>query len=100
MQIQSEQNGPRVVVKLAGELDHHAAQAVRMSLDAMLTPGVRDMTLDLADLRFMDSSGIGVIIGRYKKLAVRGGTMSVKNANEQVDKVLRMSGLYSILQKQ
>lgn len=99
MQVKSEKQGSCVYVKLIGELDHHAAKQTREELDALLTTDVKRMSLDLSELTLMDSSGIGVIIGRYKILSARGGSITVMKANEQAEKILRMAGLYNILKK-
>ena len=99
MQILSEKRGPMVRARILGELDHHTAASTRESLDKLLSEDVREMVLDLSGLTFMDSSGIGVLIGRYKVLAARGGKLKVAKPNTQIDKILRLSGLYSILDK-
>lgn len=63
-----------LVVALDGELDHFCAQSIRRQLDEMLAdPSVRYLVLDFDKLTFMDSSGIGVILGRYRILRDRGG---------------------------
>ncbi len=88
------------VFKISGELDHHTAQAVRRKLDdAIEKEGVRDIVLDFKNLRFMDSSGIGVLLGRYKLLKKKGGKIYVKNISRQVDKIFTISGLYQVLIK-
>ena len=67
-----------LTVRLTGELDHSVAAGIRAELDElMLDPRIRRLVFDLNDLEFMDSSGIGLIIGRYKLMARRGGTVAV-----------------------
>ena len=67
-----------LVVRLENELDHHAALRMRDELDNLLVDAsIRRLVLDLKKLRFMDSSGIGFIIGRYKLMARRGGSVAV-----------------------
>ena len=88
------------VFKISGELDHHTAQAVREKLDrAILKEGAVNIVLDFKNLRFMDSSGIGVLLGRYKLLKKKGGRIYVKNVGRQVDKIFTVSGLYQVLIK-
>ena len=78
--------GESVTVVIAGELDHCAAPQIRRMLDDLLQdPGVTDMILDLENLTFMDSSGIGVLLGRLRILQSRGGTLSVKNMQPPVE---------------
>ncbi len=89
-----------VTVQLEGELDHCSAERVRASLDALIEdPGIRRLVIDVARLTFMDSSGIGVVIGRYRTLARRGGSVAVRGASPQVDRIFQMSGLYQIVEK-
>jgi stage II sporulation protein AA (anti-sigma F factor antagonist) len=88
------------VFKISGELDHHTAAAVREKLDkAILLDGARNIVLDFKNLRFMDSSGIGVLLGRYKLIKKKGGRIYVKNVGRQVDKIFTLSGLYQVLIK-
>lgn len=89
-----------VTVQLEGELDHCSADRVRASLDALIAdPAVMRLVIDLKKLTFMDSSGIGVIIGRYRTLSRRGGTVAVRGASPQIDRIFQMSGLYRIVEK-
>ena len=92
--------GDTMTVVLEGELDHHSAQSVRAELESLIaSPHVRHLVLDLGKLSFMDSSGIGVVLGRYKTLAKRGGSVSVRSPNAHVDRIFAMSGLYQIVDK-
>ena len=87
-------------VRLCDELDHRAATLLRPELDALLKdPTIRRLVLDLKKLKFMDSSGIGLIIGRYKLLKRRGGSVAVMNADARVDRIFQMSGLYQIVER-
>lgn len=104
MQIVFETNGTTLVAKLSGELDHHSASGIREKVDLKLTSGIyHSLILDFEEVTFMDSSGIGVIMGRVKNMALSGGTVSVANPNGNVEKMLHMGGLdqyISILQKE
>ena len=83
-----------VTVVLAGELDHCTAPQIRRQLDEILEdPGVRH----LGDLTFMDSSGIGVLLGRLRILQQRGGTLSVKNMQPPIEKLFRLTGLQRVI---
>jgi stage II sporulation protein AA (anti-sigma F factor antagonist) len=95
-----KRKGDILIVPLKGELDHHQADKVRDFLDRLLEDAsIRHLILDLSDLFFMDSSGIGVFIGRYKTISKRGGQVCITNVNTQLHKVLELSGLYRILKK-
>ena len=90
--------GDTVTSFLEGELDQHSAQAVRTELEtAIQNPQIRHMVLDVSNLSFMDSSGIGVVIGRYKTLQKRGGTLVISNPSPRVDRIFQLSGLYQIV---
>ncbi|MFO7154958.1 MAG: anti-sigma F factor antagonist [Caldicoprobacter oshimai] len=100
MQISSHKSKHTLIVKLEGELDHHTADTVRERLDSILEdPSIKHMVFDLSQLKFMDSSGVGVFIGRYKVVSQRGGTVSVVHVTPQIHKVLEVSGLYRIIKK-
>jgi stage II sporulation protein AA (anti-sigma F factor antagonist) len=87
-----------VVARLKGELDSASAPQVRKSIDrALLDRAPKSLVVDLSELTFMDSSGIGVLIGRYKLISGYGGSMSVCGANRQTDKLLTLSGVRRII---
>ena len=91
--LQTKPRSGTVTAVIAGELDHFAAPQIRRMLDEMLM----DLVLDLENLTFMDSSGIGVLLGRLRLLSARGGTLSVQNMQPQVEKLFRLSGLDRVI---
>ena len=100
MEINATKRGPRLHVKLVGELDHHSAEQTRNMLDTLLKDiTVRDLTLDLSGISFMDSAGLGVILGRYRILSMRGGNLTVTGMSGAIDKIFRMSGVYAIVDR-
>lgn len=100
MEITAVRRGARVIVRLCGELDHHSASTVRNTLDLMLRDlTVREMQLDMTQVIFMDSAGLGVVLGRYKTLAARGGKMIVSGMRSSIDRIFRMSGLYALIER-
>ena len=83
---------------LSTELDHHVARNVRMEVDEILMKKQIDyLIFDFQYVNFMDSSGIGVIIGRYKKIVNHGGRISVINMNNRLKKVFNLSGMNKII---
>ena len=95
-----ERHRQTLTVHLAEELDHRAAAQMRSELDALLRDGtIRRLVLDLRRLSFMDSSGIGLIIGRYKLMARRGGSVAVVNADRRMDRIFEMAGLYELVER-
>ena len=94
-----ERRRDQVTVRLTGELDHCSAQSIRRELDEMIAdPGVKKLVLDLRGLTFMDSSGIGVILGRYRARAQRGGKVAVKNMNPPIERIFILSGMNQIIE--
>ena len=99
MKIRLEHIGTTLVVKPDGELDHHSAKDVREMIDREIhLRKIKNLILDFNKVSFMDSSGIGVIAGRYKIINSLGGKTMVIRANEQVDKILEISGLKKLLE--
>ncbi|MBE7013134.1 MAG: anti-sigma F factor antagonist [Ruminococcaceae bacterium] len=87
-----------LIVKIVGELDHHSAGELREQLDSkIITEGISNLVFDLSDLVFMDSSGIGVIIGRYKLIKSLGGEVYIVSTSKNVDKLLSLSGIPDII---
>lgn len=87
-----------LVVTLMGELDHHSAEEVRVKMDDRIDrENVKRLILDFSGVTFMDSSGIGVVIGRYKKMSFRKGELCVVNVNNSVKRVFELSGMFKII---
>ncbi len=94
MQINFFTHGKAIAAKISGELDHHAAARIKDDIDRRIICGHKNLVLDLSDLNFMDSSGIGVILGRYKLICGCGGEMAIiAGNNKNVKKILEMSGI-------
>lgn len=88
-----------VTVVIAGELDHCTASQIRCRLDEILEDeSVSSLCLDLENLTFMDSSGIGVLLGRLRLLQQRGGALTVKNMQPPIEKLFRLTGLQRVIQ--
>lgn len=95
-----EKNRGRLTIRLSGELDHFVAGRVRAELDELLRdPKIKRLVFDLSGVSFLDSSAIGLIIGRYKAMARRGGSVAVLNTDPRVDRIFEMAGLYQIVEK-
>lgn len=91
-------NDNYLLVKIMGELDHHTAEEVRSKIDDRLDrDSTSNLIMDFSGVSFMDSSGIGVVIGRYKKLNSKGGNVAVINVKGNVQKVFELSGIYKII---
>lgn len=89
-----------LIVYITQDLDHHAVKFLRERSDRLIEAGdVKHIVFDFQDVGFMDSSGIGLIMGRYKKVMFLGGRACVSNVGNVVDKIFRVSGLYKIIEK-
>ncbi len=98
MLLKFEKMEDTLVVMLIGELDHHSAEEVRVKIDDRIErDDIKKVVMNFKDVTFMDSSGIGVVIGRYKKLQSRNGKVYVAEVNKRVDKVFSLSGIYKII---
>ena len=87
-----------LMVKLPREVDHHIASYLCEKADDLLVGDeVENVVLDFEETKFMDSSGIGIIMGRYRKISCFGGRVYVIHADEQIQRVLRISGLNKIV---
>lgn len=88
-----------LVVKVPEELDHHQSVFVRQNTDKLLLDErVEHVIFDFEKTRFMDSSGIGMIVGRYKQISSLGGKVLIANAGERVKKILLLSGLGDMIE--
>ena len=85
---------------MAGELDEYSAVEVRKKLDwAIDLAVVQNFIFDFSGVTFMDSTGIGVLLGRYKKLKAKGMYVHITGANGHIDKILNTAGIYTIINK-
>lgn len=85
-------------IRLEGELDHHTAEQLRNQVNTLIEEKpVKHILLNLGQLKFMDSSGLGVILGRYKQISNLGGEMVVCSISPDVKRLFEMSGLFKII---
>ena len=86
-----------LVVKLIKAIDHHTAKEIRQTVDLYFADTkANHIVFDLSELEFMDSSGIGLIMGRYKFISPIGGRVILSGINEQTDRIMKLSGIYKI----
>ncbi len=98
MQIKFLRRGPVLIIGITGELDHHSAEDIKEKIDSQLIKSsTGNVVFDFTKMDFMDSSGIGVILGRYKQIQKLNGKMALAGANDQIMKILEMSGLLKLV---
>lgn len=101
MQIQSDYQNRVLYMRLSGELDEHNAALARTRADKLADEhaGSEKAVFDLGGVSFMDSTGIGFLIGRYKRFRRYGVPVYVTNPSLSTDKILQMSGVYTLMPK-
>lgn len=88
-----------LTIYLPKELDHHSAEEIRKESDQLIEKQhIKYVIFDFRNTGFMDSSGIGMIMGRYRALYLLGGEVCAVHTNERIRKILNMSGVTKIMQ--
>lgn len=92
--IRYEVRGETLVVHVGGEIDHHSAVAVRTGIDAEIaSKRPPRVLLELSSVDFMDSSGLGLIMGRFALVKQYGGTLAVLDPSPAVLKIMKLAGM-------
>ena len=92
------ESGQTMTIKLKGDLDHHSADESRVLIDEKIkNEKFNRIVIDFKHIDFIDSSGIGFVIGRYKVIRKRNGVIEIVNASKKVRKILDMSGIGKII---
>ena len=101
MQIRSDYRNRILYMRLSGEMDEHNAASARRTADKLAEDfaGSERAVIDLQEVSFMDSTGIGFLIGRYKTFKKYGVASFVTGASYDTDKILSMSGVYTLMPK-
>ena len=87
-----------LVLTLDDEIDHHTAEKIRRRVDHEIQRYLpKKIILDFSKVNFMDSAGIGLVIGRYKTVTMLGGKLEIQNTNETVKRILKMSGITKLI---
>jgi stage II sporulation protein AA (anti-sigma F factor antagonist) len=98
LRIKFSSRGTTVIIGILGELDHHSAEYARQKIDAeILKSTTRNIIFDFSKLSFMDSSGIGIIMGRYKNIRKLNGMAAIINTNTHIKRLLEMSGVLKLI---
>ncbi len=88
-----EAEGQTLIVHLPEELDHHNCSGLKYETDLILSENyIRRIVFDFSRTRFMDSSGIGILLNRYKQMALSGGTIAIYGAGPQALRILKIGG--------
>lgn len=94
MSVKIDVTGEVLTARLGGELDHHSAREMRESIDNAIELNMPSLLiLDFEDVNFMDSSGIGLVMGRYRTLSKTGAELHITGGSPQINKMMRLAGI-------
>ena len=100
MNISYQNEGKNLKIVLNGELDHHEARDVSNALDRLISEvSPAGVIFDFKGVSFMDSTGIGVLLGRYKLLKSINAEVYLTNPSQTIDRLLKLSGIYNVIVK-
>lgn len=86
-----------LILEITEEIDHHTTEKIRRKADDEITRYLpRKVIFDFSSVTFMDSAGIGMVLGRYKMIKMLGGTLELKNVAPNLKKIFDMSGITKI----
>lgn len=98
MKVDLVKKGTVLKVQMHGEIDHHAAAEIRTKVDAYITgSNVKYLVMDFSQVDFMDSSGIGMVMGRYQNMKRLGGQLCIVGVQNSVKRILDMSGMTGVI---
>lgn len=98
MDVRFKRDGVALIAIIEGEIDHHTSRILKERIDSkFIIEPVKDMIMDLSRVTFMDSAGIGLIMGRMKKVLSVGGKMTIKNPRPEIKKMLKMSNVDNLI---
>lgn len=93
-----QKRGTALIVRIPKEVDHCFAEELRDYLDRRIqTETIRELEFDFQEAEFMDSSGIGLLMGRFQLMRALGGTVRISHAGERIRKILILSGIHKII---
>jgi len=94
-----QKKGNRLMVTIPGELDHHYAEQIKGVVDKQLENGsIRSVVFDFRNTTFMDSSGIGMIMGRYRLLSYMGGSVAAIHVSDRIMRIMQLSGIHKFIE--
>lgn len=97
MDIEYVKEDKLLLLKITEEIDHHTTEKIRRKADDEITRYMpRKVIFDFSNVTFMDSAGIGMVLGRYKMIKMLGGNLELKNVNSSINKIFEMSGITKI----
>ena len=87
-----------LIVKIIGDIDHHSSKDIREKIDKEINKHkIKNIIFDFSEVIFMDSSGIGMVIGRYKNIEKAGGKVAISSISDEAKRIFELSGLFRII---
>ena len=97
--VKCESDGKVMTVTIDGDIDHHSAKYIREQIDkAIFYCRPKEMIMELGEVSFMDSSGLGLILGRFTKMRELGGKLILSNPTKQTEKILSLAGIGKLIE--
>lgn len=97
--VRTESCGEEMTAYLFGEIDHHCAKDIREQIDGEVMRGsIKKLKLDFKNVTFMDSSGIGLVMGRYKLLSSVGGGVVITNCSVSIKRIMKLAGMDKLVE--
>lgn len=98
MSVRLSNSGDILIAFLSGEIDHHAAAEMRFFIDGELERSMPKLIVfDFSEVEFMDSSGIGLVMGRMRVISGWGGKTTIENPRPHIKKMLKLAGLERLI---
>lgn len=98
MKLEITRDGTVLIVRLTGDFDLNMADGCRREIDRqMKEPGLMHILFDLSEVTFIDSSGLGVILGRYRRVSEQGGRVAIVSSTPGINKILELAGLLRLV---
>lgn len=97
MAIKISKTDEAITAYLLGDIDHHSAKQIREQIDMEIEKSIpKLLVIDFDKVSFMDSSGIGLVMGRYKLMSNMGGKLKITNLSTHINKVMKLAGINSL----
>lgn len=93
LRLQTREEGPYTVIEVHGEVDVYTAPRLREQIVECVQSGQHHIVVDMSGVEFLDSTGLGVLVGGLKRVRVHGGSMRLVTSNPSVEKIFRITGL-------
>lgn len=96
LSVSTREQGGRTIVEVGGEIDVYSAPMLRDQLNALVADGHYDLVVDMRNVDFLDSTGLGVLVGGLKRVRSHDGSLHLVCAQDRVLKVFRITGLTKV----